>query len=282
MADKLRLPTEEDIRQLPRWARVAFAARCARRVLPLLKNSSPELASDAVAALVAAVEEAERSASQAAYEENPALAAHQRAKEVFGRIRTGIATDVARAACNALAGVVPGHDYESSLSTLHAVAYALSQKDAPSADVVPPPPAAIDAVVAAIGVDVSSLSTRSGAEGWTDDTPVPPEVFGPLWPNGPPPGWPADVTTAGVGNVTGSGAGVIELTGSGTGTVSPPPAVKLVVDALIRPGVSPEVVERGLVDLYRVMNEYHMARGAGVLGLEDFRRFVRANVPVEV
>src|SRR5438552_7202283 len=30
------LPTEEEIAKLPRWARVAFAARSARRVLPLL------------------------------------------------------------------------------------------------------------------------------------------------------------------------------------------------------------------------------------------------------
>ena len=30
-----KLPTEDEIARLPRWAIVAFAARCARRVLPL-------------------------------------------------------------------------------------------------------------------------------------------------------------------------------------------------------------------------------------------------------
>jgi hypothetical protein len=38
MADEVELPTEAEIRQLPRWARVAFAARCARRVLPLVRH----------------------------------------------------------------------------------------------------------------------------------------------------------------------------------------------------------------------------------------------------
>src|SRR5262249_40248212 len=30
----------------------------------------------------------------------------------------------------------------------------------------------------------------AGPGRWTDDTPVPPKFFGPLWPEGPPPGWP--------------------------------------------------------------------------------------------
>jgi len=29
------IPEEEDLKKLPRWAIVAFAARCARRVQPL-------------------------------------------------------------------------------------------------------------------------------------------------------------------------------------------------------------------------------------------------------
>src|SRR4051812_9654562 len=36
------LPTEEEIAKLPRWARVAFAARCARRVLPFAQVGWPE------------------------------------------------------------------------------------------------------------------------------------------------------------------------------------------------------------------------------------------------
>src|SRR5438552_2221502 len=36
------VPTQEEIEKLPRWARVAFAARCARRVLPAFKHFWPE------------------------------------------------------------------------------------------------------------------------------------------------------------------------------------------------------------------------------------------------
>ena len=36
-------PTVEAIRALPRWAQVAFAARCARRVLPLISLAPREL-----------------------------------------------------------------------------------------------------------------------------------------------------------------------------------------------------------------------------------------------
>jgi hypothetical protein len=38
------IPTEEEIAKLPRWARVAFAARCARRALPLFVAGQSEQA----------------------------------------------------------------------------------------------------------------------------------------------------------------------------------------------------------------------------------------------
>ena len=42
MAEKKRLkpPSEEEIARLPRWAHVAFAARCARRVQPRAEGKS--------------------------------------------------------------------------------------------------------------------------------------------------------------------------------------------------------------------------------------------------
>jgi hypothetical protein len=42
----------------------------------------------------------------------------------------------------------------------------------------------------AMCADYDALLRAAGAEQWTDTTPVPPEFFGPLWPGGPPPGWP--------------------------------------------------------------------------------------------
>src|SRR4051812_42839932 len=50
-----RVPTEQDLAALPLWARVAFAARCARRVLPLYRAAWPDAPAEHVAALQIAV-----------------------------------------------------------------------------------------------------------------------------------------------------------------------------------------------------------------------------------
>ena len=57
---------------------------------------------------------------------------------------------------------------------------------------------------------------------------------------------------------------------------------RITIHALIKPGVAPEAVRDGLIELYRAMNEHHTASGAGVLTLEDFRRFVRSEIAVGV
>ena len=100
----------------------------------------------------------------------------------------------------------------------------------------------------AIRRDFRTLRAKALAEKWTDFTPVPPSVFGPLWPD------------------------------------EKPAFAKLVVKALVKPGVSPEALRKGLVELYEAMDEYHQAAGAGRLSLEEFRRFVQIEVlvPVEV
>ncbi|MEM1186096.1 MAG: hypothetical protein AAGI53_13985, partial [Planctomycetota bacterium] len=45
MAEERRTgnPTEEELRQLPRWAIVVFAARCAQRVRPLVERGWPDI-----------------------------------------------------------------------------------------------------------------------------------------------------------------------------------------------------------------------------------------------
>ena len=40
--------------------------------------------------------------------------------------------------------------------------------------------------------DYVKLRDAAKAGGWTNDTPVPAEAFGELWPFGTPPGWPED------------------------------------------------------------------------------------------
>lgn len=58
-----KLPTREDIAKLPRWARVAFAARCARRALPLFKQHWPAAPDVHLRAVELAVSVAEHAAA---------------------------------------------------------------------------------------------------------------------------------------------------------------------------------------------------------------------------
>jgi hypothetical protein len=58
----------DGIESLPHWARVAFAARCARAVLPLFKSAWPHAAVGRLASLTRAAEFAERSAATAVTE----------------------------------------------------------------------------------------------------------------------------------------------------------------------------------------------------------------------
>lgn len=99
------LPTADEVAALPRGARLAFAARCATRVLPLVRLDVFE--EDGVAAAAVAI------------------------------LRTA--------------------------SDPRALSF--------------------------IRRDLNALKRLVREEKWTDDTPVPPEVFGPLWPDGRAPKW---------------------------------------------------------------------------------------------
>ena len=41
-----------------------------------------------------------------------------------------------------------------------------------------------------ISCDLKLLKKKTMNENWMDNTPVPAAIFGPLWPNGAPAGWP--------------------------------------------------------------------------------------------
>lgn len=71
-----------------------------------------------------------------------------------------------------------------------------------------------------------------------------------MWPNGPPKGWPSSNLPE---NVTVRG---------------------LIATLYASPDTPPEVITEGLVKIYEAANEYHMARGAGVLSVSQFRRWV--------
>jgi hypothetical protein len=86
MADTLFIPNA--IEELPHWARVAFAARCARRALALFHNAWPDADPEHSANLEAAVTLAEQSANT-------------------GALATGVDRAIPNAICVAGAALMP-------------------------------------------------------------------------------------------------------------------------------------------------------------------------------
>jgi hypothetical protein len=173
------LPIREGLQGLPRWARVAFAARCARRVEPLFRQAWPDAPVELVEAVQRAVECAETSASVASIRyvaPERALAADEaahRASFAPKPVASGGAYDCAHAAANA-AGTV-AYPAEAAMGAYYA---ALD---------------AAQALESILGEDSRSILddlealVRAAREGkWTDETAVPPDFFAPL------PGAPLD------------------------------------------------------------------------------------------
>lgn len=173
------LPTSEELATLPRWAIVAFAARCARRVLPMFKHVLAEAPQKQVQDLDQAVTAAEQAAAEAGGDGVLNATAGDQALTISLSTPSPVAASIATAAFNAS----------------HAVNYA---RLGPRQGVVD---AGISAAIVAVTItsvsgnavriDFDRLRKAAAQEKWTDDTPVPPSFFGPLWPEGPPPRWPA-------------------------------------------------------------------------------------------
>ena|GEM_PF-1202428 len=185
------LPTEEEIAQLPRWARVAFAARCARRVLPLFRSSWRNAPTEHVLAVARAVEVAEqsaattRAASFGAFDDadaairafDDANAAIRTAIRAAHAVNAAYAASIAQAVAHAAATVAT---YDVTQVAAHAFATAhIATNRAPSSR-------------PAVRADFDRLKQAVLRERWTDEIPVPPDFFGVLWPEGPPPDWPVE------------------------------------------------------------------------------------------
>lgn len=168
------LPTEKEIAQLPRWARVAFAARCARRVEPLYLKCWPNAPEKYVLGIGRAVDLTEESAAAAiAYHDASVLfdaATAPTTKSSSVVVGPEEAAEVAASATGAYSAI------RDSLSGCSAVTYAVRS--------------AGSWVIPVIRHDLDQIVSESRSRRWTDATPVPPAVFGPLWPEGPPADWP--------------------------------------------------------------------------------------------
>lgn len=175
----LFLPSQDDLSRLSRWAIVAFAARCACRVRPLYQGANSELIEQAIGI---AQELSAKAVPSPVRANNYAAQVGAVAKQ----LKEGPSAHVAWAACAAAAAAerasraangVPRADLNAAEQSASVVHYARRAAGFYGADTL---------VNAAIWRDFDILD----AQRWTNDTPVPRGVFGVMWRDGKPTGWP--------------------------------------------------------------------------------------------
>ena len=220
MADEAKLPTEEEIAQLPRWARVAFAARCARRMLPMFKKHWSAAPNTCLTELSNQIRIAEKAATWA----EPAP------RDVFNE--TSVAAEIAYAQVAAVIANAAGSAVLAASTT------------GPQAGIEGALVCLSSAVRAGIATeslrqDFDLILAESRWRNWTDDSPVPPSVFRPL-----------DAQST------------------------------LTIELFPPEGIDPHDIGDAVVKLWEVANEYHMARGGGVLTFDEFKQMMPALVPV--
>jgi hypothetical protein len=231
------VPTKEEIVELPRWARAAFAARCARRVQPLQYRDAKMWPQ--IGGLLNHFDESIRVAEGSASE---------------GRTLPSVATLIPT-----VSPENPSAQIARNLWVVQAVLWSSRVTDSQTesvygvahhAEVLAE--ASID-FVASVRRDFDHLARLAEWQHWTDDTPVPPDVFGPLWPEGPPPGWPADPDV--------------------------PQRAELPVSFLALERVIPMVLEDEAVNVFNALNRYYIARTGDRLTLDgDIHTLVTALV----
>ena len=169
---------------LPHWARVAFAARCARRVQHLLRRHWPDVKQVRIDAVERAIDLTERSAAHARAMDgledattNAVVAAGAALCQMYGmpsptepspsdETDAVIASQIAKVAENA-AEAAKGTEQDSAQFALAAFAFAQT--------------VAVEAGGAFIAKDMrrdfAILRRVAHLKGWTDQTPVPPSFF---------------------------------------------------------------------------------------------------------
>ena len=174
--------TEEELAELPRWAVVAFAARCARRVLPIFRavwrHGRAEL--EAQRAVIQDVEQAESLAAAAGAVPGARLESGERPLGA-----TEVAATAAEAAANAARAARDATDCPGSGAGLAETAARAAGNAAEHVG-----RAARLAAERAMCHDYQLVREAAEEEGWTDDTAVPAQRFKALWPDGAPEGWP--------------------------------------------------------------------------------------------
>ena len=183
MDEKPRIPTKDDIHALPRWAKVAFLGRCVERMLPIIKKDWPDLPK-AAHFLIASAGGMSSVSAEAAHETSATNEIDQtaaflkQAEDLDHRAAAhAIAVCGYAAAIPMIADMLKSTDFV--FAALESVNYAYQGIGLSES-------LAIDSV----WPDFVTICNAAKAENWTNDTAVPPEAFGTLWPNGTPKGWP--------------------------------------------------------------------------------------------
>ncbi|MDY3553978.1 hypothetical protein R5W24_003092 [Gemmata sp. JC717] len=230
------VPNAEEMATQPRWAQVAFAARCARRVLLLPEHRRPSTPVTLILVASKAVDVAEQSAG-IGY-------AHPEARESYASLAATNANGYGPA-IDALAAVGAADEFDKRVAGYAAVAGNAAAGDAYT----------IANIRRVVRRDFDNLSQLAEAQRWDDDTPVPPEVFGPLWPEGAPKGWPASDV---------------------------PLRPELVIEGFVREQAAHRAIVDDVVNLFHALNRYYIARSGSRLTLDQFNSLLPARVPAEV
>ena len=182
------VPSSVEVREIPAFARVAFAARCARRVEPLFKAAwprAPELHMESVRQAIVLAESIPRNVSfsfrsSVVRAGKAAADAAKSAAKINGKTAAKAAEAAARAAQTAArANVFWDFITASSASSASKAGKAAADAAKEFAD-----------IRNVIRDDFRQLKTATDREGWSNNTLVSPEFFGPMWVGGAPKKWP--------------------------------------------------------------------------------------------
>ncbi len=199
------LPHAVELQQLPRWAIVAFAARCSRRIAPLMDAHWPKEVHDSHRTQVHhAISGAEESAAVPGSRGGGDLHAETKARSAVRRAGGNVAEIVITAAMNAnYAAKSADRDTErfrvepNGAAECARAAASCAQAVLNAAEALGSLGGSRDALIRTYSVartavlrDYSLLQTAWLTMDWDDDTPVPPKFFGPVWSDGAPEGWP--------------------------------------------------------------------------------------------
>jgi len=185
-----KVPGDRNMRAIPRWARVALAARTLRRVQPLLLVSWPKATRKFQRAVEWAIAEGESAATQGSPTPDLQDAGSAAVKVLGDRPMNAVTAYYLAAAASGVSS--SGQQLSASRAQYAleearlAVYFFDEDHDAPGAE---------QATIEAIWNDFQQLKKASKREKWTDLTTVAPDFFGPMWPNGLPRNWPAAPVT---------------------------------------------------------------------------------------